>query len=298
MQRLRHSLPKQDTKESYSMIAVLAAAVISASPVAVHSYASGEAQFSANSWLVETANGVVIIDTQFTVSEGKAVRKKLESLKKPLLAVLLTHAHPDHVNGTAEVLAGQKVPVVTLAGVKAVLDAIDGPKRAYWGPQLKDEYPKTTVFPTQVVKAGETVTFDGVAFTAHDLGEGESGDETVWVTGTHAFVGDLVMYKVHAWLAEGRSTQWLASLAQAKKLTGFEKVYPGHGAAGGRDLFDWQRSYLEAYRQHVKELAKGQPTLTADAKKALEARMEKVLPKGGLAMLVAMSADSVAAELK
>ncbi|MDP1916137.1 MAG: MBL fold metallo-hydrolase [Myxococcales bacterium] len=280
------------------MFAVLAAAVVSAAPVAVHSYTSGEAQFSANTWLVETARGVVVIDTQFTVSEGKAVRKKLESLGKPLLAVLLTHAHPDHVNGTAEVLAGQKVPVVALAGVKTVLDALDAPKRAYWGPQLKGEYPKTTVFPTQLVKPGETVTFDGVAFTAHDLGEGESADETVWATGAHAFVGDLVMYKVHPWLAEGHSGAWLTSLERAKALTGFEKVYPGHGVAGGRELFDWQRGYLEAYRKNVKELAKGQPTLSDQAKKELEARMEKVLPKAGLAMLVAMSADAVAAELK
>ncbi len=297
MPRVRYSAGLE-TKESHILFAVLVAAVVSAAPVAVHSYVSGEAAFSANTWLVETPKGVVVIDTQFTVSEGKAVRKKLESLKKPLLAVLLTHAHPDHVNGTAEVLAGQKVPVVSLVGVKAVLDAIDGPKRAFWGPQLKDEYPKTTVFPTQLVKPGETVTFDGVTFTAQDLGEGESADETVWVTGEHAFIGDLVMYKVHPWLAEGRSGKWLASLEKAQKLTGFSKVYPGHGVAGGRELFDWQRGYLEAYRLHVKDLAKGQPTLTDGAKKELEARMEKVLPKAGLAMLVSMSADAVAAELK
>jgi len=42
----------------------------------------------------------------------------------------------------------------------------------------------------------------------------------------------------------------------------------------------------------------GQPTPTDGAKKELEARMEKVLPKAGLAMLLSMSADALAAELK
>jgi glyoxylase-like metal-dependent hydrolase (beta-lactamase superfamily II) len=272
-------------------------AVLAAGPVAVHQYSAPEAQFLVNTWFVETPNGVVVIDTQFTVSQAKAAKQKLDALKKPLLAVLLTHAHPDHVNGTAELLAGADVPVVTLEGVHAVLEAIDGPKRAYWGPQLKDEYPAKTVFPTKCLKAGESITFDGVRFTVHDLGAGESGDEAVWTTGGHAFVGDLVMNRVHPWLAEGRSGAWLASLTKVKALEGVTTVYPGHGKPGDRELFDWQASYLTAYRAEVKRLAKGQLTLTDAAKKELDAAMARVLPKGPLTMLVAMSADAIAAEL-
>ncbi|MFT3712517.1 MAG: MBL fold metallo-hydrolase [Archangium sp.] len=280
------------------MHSLLTSLLLTAAPVAVHSYTAAEAQFSVKTWLVETPKGVVVIDTQFTVSEAKAARKKVESLKKPLLAVLLTHAHPDHVNGTAELIAGdQNVPVVALSSVKDVLTAIDGPKRAYWGPIVKDEYPKTTVFPTKLLAAGESVTFDGVEFKAVDVGVGESSDETVWVVGENAFVGDLVMNKVHPWLAEGHSAKWLESLGVASKLAGVKKVFPGHGEAGGRELFDWQKRYLEAYRANVKELAKGKATLDDAAKKELEARMEKFLPNGQLKMLVAMSADSVAGEL-
>lgn len=279
------------------MHSLLTSLLLTAAPVAVHSYTAAEAQFSVKTWLVETPKGVVVIDTQFTVSEAKAARKKVESLKKPILAVLLTHAHPDHVNGTGELLAGLQVPVVALESVKNVLTEIDGPKRAYWGPIVKDEYPKTTVFPTKLLKAGESVTFDGVEFKAVDVGIGESADETVWVVGEHAFVGDLVMNKVHPWLAEGHSAKWLESLGVAAKLAGVKKVYPGHGEAGGVELYDWQKRYLETYRANVKELAKGKPTLDDAAKKELEARMEKFLPGAQLKMLVAMSADPVAAEL-
>jgi glyoxylase-like metal-dependent hydrolase (beta-lactamase superfamily II) len=279
------------------MMMLLTSVVLHASPVAVHGYTAPEAQFAVNTWFVETPKGVVVIDTQFTVSTARAARKKLQALGKPVLAVLLTHAHPDHVNGTAELLEGAEVPVVALESVKKVLEAIDGPKRAYWSPILKEEYPAKTVFPTRVLRDGESITFDGVAFRGFDLGQSESDAEAVWISGGNAFVGDLVMNRVHPWLAEGHSAAWLAALKKAEALEGIERVYPGHGAAGGRELFAWQKSYLEAYRKAVREVASGRASLSDAEKQALEARMEKVLPHAPLKMLVSMSADSVAAEL-
>ncbi len=278
---------------------LLLAALVAASPVTVHHYTSPEAHFAANTWLVETPHGVVAIDTQFTISEGKAARAALEQLHKPLLAVLLTHAHPDHVNGTAQLLGETKVPVVALDSVKAALEKIDGPKRAFWGPQLKDDYPAVTVFPTKTLTRGESITFEGVTFTVFDLGAGESDDEAVWVVGNHGFVGDLLMNRVHPWLAEGHSGAWLESLTTLEKLAkerGLTTFHPGHGVEGGADALRWQRTYLTTYREAVKSLAKN-GALDDAAKKQLVEKMEAFLPKAPLSMLVAMSADAVAAEL-
>jgi glyoxylase-like metal-dependent hydrolase (beta-lactamase superfamily II) len=58
---------------------------------------SGEGGIFANAYFIETANGVVAIDLTLTVNESKALKASLDSLNKPLLAVLLTHPHPDHV---------------------------------------------------------------------------------------------------------------------------------------------------------------------------------------------------------
>ena len=65
----------------------------------IHSHMSGEKGIFVNAYLVESANGVVVIDSALTVSESKALKAQLDSFKKPLLAVLLTHPHPDHVAG-------------------------------------------------------------------------------------------------------------------------------------------------------------------------------------------------------
>jgi glyoxylase-like metal-dependent hydrolase (beta-lactamase superfamily II) len=281
------------------MFAAAVAALAFAAAPTVHVHAAGDPAFRANAYLVETPKGVVAVDAPFTVSEAKKLRAELDALKKPLLAVLITHAHPDHVNGIGLLTAGTKARVVALAGVDKTLRAIDAPKRAYWKPIYKDEYPDSTTFPTQLAKDGETLTFDGAAFTARDVGQGESDSETIWVLGGDtAFTGDLVMNRVHPWLAEGHSAAWLASLDRARAaLKGVTTVYPGHGEKGTLEALAWQKQYLEQYRAAVRELSGGKATLTDAQKKDLAAKMERVLPSAPLAMLVGMSADSIAAEL-
>ena len=46
-----------------------------------------------NAYLVETSDGIVAVDGTLTVTDGRALRARLEALGKPLLAVLVTHAH-------------------------------------------------------------------------------------------------------------------------------------------------------------------------------------------------------------
>ena len=43
---------------------------------------------------------------------SRALRAQVESLQKPLLAVLVTHAHPDHYGGVVELVGGDDLPVI------------------------------------------------------------------------------------------------------------------------------------------------------------------------------------------
>ena len=52
----------------------------------IHTHMSGEKGIFVNGYLVETANGVVAIDSALTVSESKALKAQLDSINKPLLA--------------------------------------------------------------------------------------------------------------------------------------------------------------------------------------------------------------------
>ncbi len=74
-------------------------------------------------------------------------------------------------------------------------------------------------------------------------------------------------------------------------------LYPGHGEPGGLELLDAQKNYLEQYRAAVQRLAHGQPRLTEADKTLLVLDMKRVLPNDKLDFLIALGADSVAAEL-
>ncbi len=73
--------------------------------IRIHRHTAGPQGAFVNAYLVETGEGIVAVDGTLTVSDGRALRAQLEALAKPLLAVIVTHAHPDHYGGIVEVVA-------------------------------------------------------------------------------------------------------------------------------------------------------------------------------------------------
>ncbi|MDA8029157.1 MAG: MBL fold metallo-hydrolase [Nitrospiraceae bacterium] len=87
----------------------------------IHTVTSGPETFLTNVFLVETAESLVAVDTMMTVSDARALRRRADVLGKPIKAVFITHGHPDHYNGTGDLLEGfGKIPVIATAGVDAV----------------------------------------------------------------------------------------------------------------------------------------------------------------------------------
>jgi glyoxylase-like metal-dependent hydrolase (beta-lactamase superfamily II) len=280
---------------------VLAADVDAALP-SVHVYQSGEAGIFANAYLVETAHGVVAIDATLTNSDSNALHAMLVTLNKPLLAVLLTHGHPDHYNGVTNLLAGRRIPVIATPAVSEVIARDDAGKETQWRPVFKDEWPLARTFPNRALESGKSVSFDGVKFTVHALGPGESHADSIWVLTAPnlrvAFIGDVVLDGVHAYLSDGHSGLWLQNIERVRKLTrDASRLYPGHGAAGGPQLLDSQRDYLIAYRQNVTELAQGRPALDDAQETQLEQRMLAFRNSTRLQFLIKLGADPVAREL-
>jgi glyoxylase-like metal-dependent hydrolase (beta-lactamase superfamily II) len=267
--------------------------------VAIHTVSSSPAGISANGYLVEGPTAVVAIDSALTLSEAAKVRARLEALGKPLAAVLLTHGHPDHYNGVASLIAGRDVPIYATAAVASVIRAHDSEKAAQWTPMFGDEWPKQRAFPNHELADGQSLDIDGLRFTVHELGPGESHADSYWsLANEAAFIGDVVLYGEHAYLSDGHSTQWLANIARLEhELAGVHRLYPGHGAAGGLELLRWQRDYLLAYRAQVERLRAGQTQLSAAQKEQLVASMKQSYPQAGLEFLISLGADPVASEL-
>ena len=269
----------------------------------IHTYASGEQGLAVNAYLVETENGAVAVDATLTVSEARAFRAELGALHKPLLAVLLTHPHGDHVAGVTELVGSSDVPILALPSVEKVMRETEDQKHAQWGPVFGEEWIPKWTHPNRFVEDRETVEFDGVTYRAHDLGPGGDSDaNSIWIIENGgprvAFTGDIAFNGTHSYIADGYVLGWLANLQNVRALlTDVEKIYPGHGDEASLDLFETQKAYLLTYCAAVKELSDGAPTLTEAAGEELERRMEKYLPDAPLKFMIDLSAGAVAAEL-
>ena len=270
----------------------------------VHQITSGPNTFLTNAFLVETSGSVVAVDAMMTVSDARDLRRHVDNLGKPLRAVLITHGHPDHYNGVGELLKGLgKIPVVATESVARTMRRIDDAKEIQWRPVFGEEWPKERVFPDLFVIDRDTLLFDGVPFTVRELGPGESSCDLFWTVGGPsrvAFAGDVVFGRVHSFMNDGHTSDWLASLdILEKELNGVEILYAGHGDSGRPfEMIDEQRRYLLHYRKMVGKLAKGETSLDVEAKKNLVRAMKEHLPTEALEVFIAAGADAVASELR
>ena len=259
---------------------------------------SSEKAFAVNSWLVPTRTGIVVIDTQFTVPEAEQLLDAVKRTERPLQAIIITHPHPDHFNGTCRLLRFAKVPVyatqATIEGVNATAEA----KRAQWKPAYGADYPDFTCVPDHALVIGASWVIDGVTFEARDYGPGEALTESIVLAPSlhAAFVGDLIYNRVHPWLAEGRSVQWLAQLDRLQKEIPTDwTLYPGHGDSGGVALISAQRDYIREFRERT-QAAVNFTGLTQDAKQSLVEGTHRMYPGWALEMLIPINAEAVAKE--
>ena len=264
----------------------------------IHQHSTGPGGALVNAYLVETGDGIVAVDGTLTVSDGRALREQLESLGKPLLAVLVTHAHPDHYGGIVELVADDDVPVVATVGVDAVIRRDDAAKEEILRPMFGDEWPRERSFPSRTVSDGERLELGGVSFTVLDLGPGESPHDSIWFLGDErrtVFLGDQVFDRKHAYLADGFFEEWLDHLERLRReLPADASLRIGHGGPVTPAHFDVQREYVETFVDAVRGADWSQPDL---ARTAVIERMTRLLPTDELQFLMELSIEPVAARL-
>ena len=61
-----------------------------------------------NTYFIENEKSVILVDP---ASDYDLIKKKLNQINKPLKAILLTHAHFDHIGALDDVVAKYQVPV-------------------------------------------------------------------------------------------------------------------------------------------------------------------------------------------
>jgi glyoxylase-like metal-dependent hydrolase (beta-lactamase superfamily II) len=136
----------------------------------VHRFGATGAGTPVNAYILESPSGLVVIDATLTVSDGSALRSRVDALDKPLQGVVITHAHPDHYGGLVELVRGLEVPVFATVGVSEVIRRDDPVKEQILRPMVGDEWARERRFPDQSVADGEVLTLDGIRLRVTDLG--------------------------------------------------------------------------------------------------------------------------------
>ncbi len=270
-------------------------------PPLVHRYGATGAGTPVNAYIVESPSGVVVVDSTLTVSDGAALRERVAAREKPLLGVAITHAHPDHYGGLAELIRGADVPVFATAGVDAVIRHDDSAKEQILRPMFGDEWAVQRAFPNTTVADGETVTLDGIALRVTDLGPGESPHDSIWTLagdGRTVFSADVAYDRRHCYLADGFHKEWLGNIARLRsELPPGTTLHPGHGEPCGLEVLDWQERYIETLLEAVRS-ADWSDAAAANA--AVVTRMREYLPTQELEFLMQLSiaplADQLAAD--
>src|SRR3954468_6883902 len=87
-----------------------------------------------NAHVIESADGIVVVDGMLTVSDARAVRRHIDERGKPVLGAIVTHAHPDHYAGLGSMLEGLEVPIASTASVRQTIERDDATKDRIVGP--------------------------------------------------------------------------------------------------------------------------------------------------------------------
>jgi quinoprotein relay system zinc metallohydrolase 2 len=219
--------------------------------------------------LVVGSKGVAVIDTGGSLKVGNALRAAIARITKlPILYVINTHVHPDHIFGNAAFIADKP----TFVGHEKLAEAMQLRVEAYT--KLNEKYlgkdaeGSDIVIPTLAVKdsleldLGDrvlTLTAYPVAHTNTDIAVIDSQSKTL-------FTGDL-LFAQRTPVIEGDIKGLIATLDKLK-TSDVKQVVPGHGM----ETIAWQQAIDNELRYLIVLLADIRAAIENDV--SLEKTME------------------------
>lgn len=207
-------------------------------------FAKGNGGNIVNTGFIVTDSGVVVIDSGPSKRYGEALRRAIAATTdKPVIQLLLTHHHPDHVLGNQ---AFGDVPIGALAGTSDLLRQ-QGDAMAENMYRMVGDWMRGTevVLPTQVLEPG-TLEVGGHRLRLLGLSGHTGADLAIFDENTGVlFAGDLVFYERALTTPNSPGLAvWLKDLDTLQALP-WKLIVPGHGPlATDAAPFAQMRDYL------------------------------------------------------
>ncbi len=271
--------------------------------VKIHSFTSDAKTWFVNLFVVEGKEGVVLVDGAMTISFAEKVRHFIrDELKKPILAAVLTHGHPDHYSAVGEIIKGYDIPYYSLPGAKKQAmerekEELEGMLRVFG-----DDYPKERIFPNTIISDGDSIEHGDIKMTVRDFGPGESDSDSAWTVETpdenKVVIGDLIYNHMHCFLLDGHPVDWLKSIELLKSnYHDGSTFHPSHGISCGREMLYWQESYLKMFINSAWEIFGDDRTMTDTKQQAILNRLKSFLPNDNLLFLAGFRIDETISKI-
>jgi len=195
--------------------------------------ATDNAGFISNAGVIVTDEGVVIVDALGSPSLAYKLIQKIKKITdKPIVKVVVTHFHADHIYGL-QVFKELGAEIISADGVYDYIDSDAATsrleeRRFSLDPWVNDK--TVVVIPDRIIDKSENFTLGGVNFILSFLGKAHSdGDLTLYVEDDRIlFSGDIIFEGRVPFLGSSDSKHWLAALEEME-LQGTQAVVPGHG---------------------------------------------------------------------
>jgi glyoxylase-like metal-dependent hydrolase (beta-lactamase superfamily II) len=197
---------------------------------------------------------VIVLDTQYGVPFATEAADFAGSLDKPISRTYVSHDHPDHWFGAGAFGA----PVYALAATRNAIVETGEQTLASNRAAAGDFVPTNVTVPTVLVEPGEEV-IDGVRFEFSAVHNTEAGAMLVVTLPEESIVlaQDLVYNNLHLFIAEGHFAGWRTAV-QDLRAKGYTTVLPGHGTAGGPELYEFVLDYINTAESALASAKTGQ----------------------------------------
>ncbi|RKT16789.1 glyoxylase-like metal-dependent hydrolase (beta-lactamase superfamily II) [Streptomyces sp. 1114.5] len=221
-----------------------------ARPLEVAVFTGPESAFFATSTLILGERTAILVDAQLTRSAGRELAEWVAGKGRRLLAIVVTHQHPDHYFGAEEVL--KLFPDAQLLAAPAVVEGIlrtAAAKVAQWKPVYGDDIPDHPLVPAPLLP--QPLMLDRQVIPVLLLGQGDCGNSTVvHVPSIRTVIaGDFAYNGTHVWTADttpAQRTTWGHNLGRIADL-GVDRVIAGHRAPGQGDDAARVLAFTEEY---------------------------------------------------
>jgi glyoxylase-like metal-dependent hydrolase (beta-lactamase superfamily II) len=222
-----------------------------ATPTPIHSFTAPEEGWLVNSHIIEFSTQLFVIDAQYTLPFAREVNRYAATLGKPLTRLYVTHYHPDHLLGAAVFDA----PLFALESVAAKIGNVGDRVAREEREKVGDDVPATARQPDRLIAIGAEV-IDGIGLEYLRLRGAETEDALIVALPDAGaiIVQDLVYDSAHLFLGERSFDGWRSALKEYRSLP-YDVVLPGHGAPGGKDLYDRMIEYLDFAENALKQSA-------------------------------------------